>query len=153
MHAICVLAPGVIPAQHPVRPVSQFAVEFDRREVARADFQPDCREAAFLAGRFRGSHHAGPNSSATVFRRHRDGQDPAHRPFEQQHHRCRHAFGAVFDEGERALVTQDPIDVVPAEPVLPEAQDFETVECAQIIRSGNSQGVFEPRGRLLSFST
>ena len=74
--------------------------------------------------------------------------------FEKEHHRRGHCFPTVFHEREGPLVPQDPIHVVPAEPVLSEAEDFESVQPVKVIGPGNAeQGAVKPRTRLLSFST
>ena len=56
------------------------------------------------------------------------GQDPAYMSLEEEHHRGRHRFPAVFHERESPLVPQDPINVIPSEPVLSEAKDFESIQ-------------------------
>ena len=48
--------------------------------------------------------------------------------FEKEHHRRGHCFPTVFHEREGPLVPQDPIHVVPSEPVLSEAKDFESIQ-------------------------
>ena len=73
---------------------------------------------------------------------------------EKKHHRGGHGFPAVFDEREGPLVPQDPINVIPTEPVLSEAKDFESIQPVKVIGPGNTeQGAVKPRTRLLSFST
>ena len=75
-------------------------------------------------------------------------------PLEEEHHRRGHRFPAVFDECEGPLVPQDPVDMVPTEAMLSEAEDLETVQRVQVIGPGNTeQGAVKPRTRLLSFST
>ncbi len=75
-------------------------------------------------------------------------------PLEEEHHRSGHGFPTVFHEREGPLVPQDPINVIPSEPVLSEAKDFESIQPVKIIRPGNTeQGAVKPRTRLLSFST
>ena len=73
---------------------------------------------------------------------------------EEEHHRRGHRFPPVFDQGESPLVPQDPVDMVPTEAMLSEAEDLETVQRVQIIRPGNTeQGAVKPRACLFSFST
>jgi len=73
---------------------------------------------------------------------------------EEEHHRRGHPLPAVFHQREGSLVPQDPVDMVPTEAVLSEAEDLESVQRVQIIGPGNTeQGAVKPRACLFSFST
>ena len=47
---------------------------------------------------------------------------------EEEHHRSGHGSPTIFHEREGPLVPQDPINVIPSEPVLSEAKDFESIQ-------------------------
>src|SRR2546428_13588576 len=75
-------------------------------------------------------------------------------PLEQEHHRGGDGFPTVFHEREGPLVSQDPVDVIAAEAVLPKAENLESVQCVQIIGPGNAKhGGVEPCVCLFFFST
>ena len=103
---------------------------------------------------FGGLHHQRSDPAAAGFRCDGNGQDAAHVALEKEHHRRGHRFPTVFHKRQGSFVAQDPVDMIPTESVLTEAENLEPVQRVEVIRPGNAkQGAVEPRVCLFSFST